>query len=146
VRPDELIHAPPRILEELLGEVFNAQGYEVELTAHTRDGGIDLIAIRKQWPAENFRLLVESKRYRADMPIGVGVVRGCAFLLEEHRADRAIIAPTRVSLGTRRSKRPMRRCGECRWRSSGPFGNGFASITTGCWFTEVAWGVGMGEA
>ncbi len=92
--PGELVHASPRVFEQLMAEVFHAQGFEVELTAQTRDGGVDLIAVRRHWPGEEFRLLVECKRYRADRPVGVGVIRGLAFLLDKHHADRAILATT----------------------------------------------------
>lgn len=93
-QPERILSASPRIFEELMAEVFYSQGFEVELTAPTRDGGVDLIALKRHWPGENFRLLVECKRYRSDRPVGVEVVRGFSFLLEKHQADRAILATT----------------------------------------------------
>jgi hypothetical protein len=92
--PEELRRASPRAFEEIIAEVFASQGYDVELTAQTRDGGVDLVAVRKQWPDEEFRLVVECKRYAERRAVGVEVVRGMAFLLDKYHADRAILATT----------------------------------------------------
>jgi hypothetical protein len=92
--PEELRRASPRAFEEIIAEVFASQGYDVELTAQTRDGGVDLVAVRKQWPDEEFRLVVECKRYAEHRAVGVEAVRGMAFLLDKYQADRAILATT----------------------------------------------------
>jgi len=52
---------PPRRFEELIGHVFERFGYNVELTAQSRDGGYDISAIRSA--ETDVRLLIECKRY-----------------------------------------------------------------------------------
>jgi restriction system protein len=47
-RHPELLHSlPPRKFEEVIASVFRQGGFEVELTPETRDGGIDIIAVRR---------------------------------------------------------------------------------------------------
>src|SRR5258708_40197380 len=57
----DLISLTPRQFEELIAEIWSRFGYEVELTARTRDGGRDIIAIRRSVEA-SYRHLIECKR------------------------------------------------------------------------------------
>lgn len=41
-RPELLYQLRPRQLEELMAELYEREGFEVELTPETRDGGVDL--------------------------------------------------------------------------------------------------------
>ena len=45
--PRRLYELKPRQFEELVAEIWDAFGFEVELTQQTRDGGKDILAIRK---------------------------------------------------------------------------------------------------
>ena len=44
----EIPYKHSRILEEMIAEIFSGLGYDVELTKRTRDGGKDIIALRKR--------------------------------------------------------------------------------------------------
>ena len=44
--PEMLFSLPPRKFEELIASIFENNGFDVELTPETRDGGIDIIAVR----------------------------------------------------------------------------------------------------
>ena len=43
--PSQLCEIDRRVFEELVAELFDGFGYAVELTARTRDGGRDMIAV-----------------------------------------------------------------------------------------------------
>ncbi len=92
--PNELRKASPRVFEEIMKEVFLSQGYDVELTAQTRDGGVDLICVRKEWPGYDFRVIIECKRYHENLKVGVEAVRSLSFLIEKFKADRAFLVTT----------------------------------------------------
>ncbi len=64
----------PREFEEFVCELLEKEGYNVELTKQTRDGGKDLIVIQKSFLGD-FCTYVECKKYDKNMPISVGLVR-----------------------------------------------------------------------
>lgn len=61
-----------RALEEVVAELFDGFGYQVELTKRTRDGGRDVIAIRHSTIKDD-KYLIECKHW--EDKVGVGVVR-----------------------------------------------------------------------
>src|SRR5260370_22506117 len=84
---------PARKFEELVAELFKSKGYEVQLTPATRDGGLDIYAIRRD-ELGTALVVIECKRYAADRKVGVGVVRGLYGVVEEKAATKGIIATT----------------------------------------------------
>ncbi|MFD0763233.1 restriction endonuclease [Mucilaginibacter lutimaris] len=71
----ELMHKlTPREFEEMTAELFEKQGYKVDLTQATRDGGKDLIVARRD-DIGDFIYYVECKKYGPKNPIGVNLVR-----------------------------------------------------------------------
>lgn len=68
-KPDAVRELTPRQFEELSADLLERLGYEVELTAATRDGGKDLLAVRKD-ELGSFLFYVECKlsTVRADRP------------------------------------------------------------------------------
>ena len=46
--PSKMRDLQPRKFEELVAEMWKNQGYEVSLTPSARDGGMDVIAVRKE--------------------------------------------------------------------------------------------------
>lgn len=79
---DSLAAGGWRQFEQLVGEAFRRQGYQVEETGlGGADGGIDLI-LRKN----GRRTLVQCKQWKRQQ-VGVSTVREMAGLLAHHRAD-----------------------------------------------------------
>lgn len=71
---------PPRLFEELIGDLFKRMGYDTELTAMSRDGGYDIIATKSSIPGikpETF--LIQCKRY--SKPVGESAIRELAGLV-----------------------------------------------------------------
>lgn len=64
----------PREFEEMICEFLDEQGYKVELTKQTKDGGKDLIVVQKSMIGD-FCIYVECKKYDVHRPIGVSLVR-----------------------------------------------------------------------
>lgn len=81
-----------RRFEELIAEIFSGFGYTVELTKRTRDGGVDVIAIRKTIVAE--RYLIECKRPDPGNPVGIMPVRALYGVFASQDATKAILATT----------------------------------------------------
>jgi hypothetical protein len=71
--PQLLYGLPPRAFEELVAEVLNGLGYEVNLTAQTRDGGVDIIAVENR--IARARYLIECKRFAAERRVGIAAAQ-----------------------------------------------------------------------
>lgn len=91
--PSILREISPRAFEELVAEIFARLGYAVELTASSRDGGIDLVALQSI-DGIPFKLLVECKRYVPPNRVGVGKVRELWGVKSSRSASQAILATT----------------------------------------------------
>jgi len=81
----------PRKFEELIAQIFMDYGWHVDLTAQTRDGGYDIVAIRRSYPAD-LKLLIEAKRYAPDHVVGVQVVRSLYGVRLLNAASQVILA------------------------------------------------------
>jgi len=90
--PEEMRTMDRRKFEELIAEVFDGFGYEVELTQQTRDGGRDIIAVRRQ--EVETRYLIECKRPEPGTHIGVRPVRELFGVKADEKATKAILATT----------------------------------------------------
>ena len=64
----------PREFEEMICDLLDAQGYKVELTKQTRDGGKDIIVTQKSIMGD-FCIYVECKKYDKANPVRVKLVR-----------------------------------------------------------------------
>jgi Restriction endonuclease len=58
-----------RVFEEIVAEIFRKFGYEIELTKRTRDGGKDIIALRKSGDEVVERLLIECKHWQSKIDV-----------------------------------------------------------------------------
>jgi hypothetical protein len=90
--PTELKTLDRRCFEQLIAELWNGFGYEVELTPKTRDGGKDVIAVRKGHVSE--RYLIECKRPDPGHAVGVGPVRELYGVKVSEGATKAVLATT----------------------------------------------------
>lgn len=77
MNPSEMYRLKPREFEEFIAELMLKQGYVVDLTQVTRDGGKDLIMAR-HGDIGNFIYYVECKQYQPKNPVGVQLVRQLA--------------------------------------------------------------------
>jgi hypothetical protein len=90
--PEELKRVDRRRFEEIVAELFHGFGYEVELTAKTRDGGRDVIAIGGNTVPGKY--LIECKRPDPGRAVGIRPVRELFGVKTDERATKAILATT----------------------------------------------------
>lgn len=90
--PRELQTMNRRLFEELVAELFKGFGFSVELTQKTRDGGIDIIAVKHD--LVKVKYLIECKRPEPGNPIGVAPVRALYGVTSHERATKGILATT----------------------------------------------------
>lgn len=91
--PEILRRISPRAFEELMAEVFSTFGYIVELTAPSRDGGKDIVAIRADHGIVS-KLLIECKRYVPPNMVKVGLVRQLYGVKQLEQATKAVLVTT----------------------------------------------------
>jgi HJR/Mrr/RecB family endonuclease len=90
--PDLFKSMDRRRLEEVVAELWDGFGYVVELTKQTRDGGKDVIAIKR---AEvDVRFLISCKRPDPGNPVRIGAVRELHSVKVSEGATKGIIATT----------------------------------------------------
>jgi restriction endonuclease Mrr len=92
-RPELMRTLDPRKFEQLIAELLRDKGYEVQLTPPSKDGGRDIIAIKRD-DIGSALTLVECKRYAADNKVGVDVVRGLYGTVTAENATAGLIATT----------------------------------------------------
>ena len=91
--PNTLRTLDRRLFEEIVAEIFDGFGYETELTAKTRDGGRDIIAVgNRQQIATKY--LIECKRPDSGNPVGVGLVRQLLGVVEDEKATKGLLVST----------------------------------------------------
>lgn len=91
--PERLQTLDPRYFEQVVAEIFRDFGYDVILTPRSKDGGLDVRAIRKD-SVGTLLYLIECKRYASHRPVGVEIVRGLYGVAALEKATHGVIATT----------------------------------------------------
>lgn len=91
--PGALHNISPRKFEELVAYIMEKHGYEVTLTQQSRDGGIDIFALKNDGFG-NILTIVDCKKYSATNPVGIAAVRGMYGTMQIKSASHGIIATT----------------------------------------------------
>lgn len=81
-----------RTFEKLLADVLDSFGYEIELQRGTKDGGIDIFALKKSDAFGTQRFLVQAKRW--SNKVGVEPVQQLSFLHNYHKVTKSCLATT----------------------------------------------------
>jgi len=91
--PSVLYSVSPRTFEQIVAELLSRQGYDVQLTPPSKDGGFDMYAAKRDGLGE-FLFLVECKQYAPEHRVGVHVVRSLHGVLTVERATAAAVVTT----------------------------------------------------
>jgi ribosomal protein S27E len=91
--PQLLTEINPREFEEFVSDLFKREGFTVELTPRTRDGGKDIIAIKSDLDIK-LKFLIECKRYQHSNKVGVDVVRQLYGVQHAVGANKSIVVTT----------------------------------------------------
>lgn len=98
----------PRRFEEILAEIWRTLGWETVLTPPSRDGGIDIRAIRNDngiWLC----YLIQAKANDPQRPVGIEAVRTLYGVVERERATHGILATTsRFTAGALKESHALR--------------------------------------
>lgn len=92
-KPDIVYSIEPRKFEELIARIFSIHGFDIQLTKKTRDGGRDIIAIKSDLDIR-LKYLIECKRYAADNPVNVELVRALYGVQMQEGANKSVLATT----------------------------------------------------
>ena len=93
VNPEELHNFDPTRFEELIAELLTRDGFNVQITGRTRDGGRDILAVHRDLLGEHL-YLVECKRWSPNQAIGVEIIRALYGVVEHERASAGILVTT----------------------------------------------------
>jgi len=88
--PELIYKLTSRQFEELVAELFIQEGYEVELTKSTVDGGKD-IYVAKTTIFGQFLYVVECKKYSPENKVGVNVLRSLYGVVQNEKVTSGII-------------------------------------------------------
>lgn len=83
-----------REFEQLIASMLEADGYLVELLKGSKDGGVDVVAIKDLGEAGLFKSVWQAKKHRLDRKVGLSLVRELADTRLEHGASKGIIVTT----------------------------------------------------
>lgn len=81
-----------RAFEYLLARVLEELEYEVELTRGTKDGGVDIFAIKRSGAFGAHKYLLQAKRW--SRVVGVEPVRELLFLHDRYKVTKSCLATT----------------------------------------------------
>jgi HJR/Mrr/RecB family endonuclease len=73
--PNGLATMDPFLFENLVAEILAGQGYKVQVTPPTRDGGYDILAVQTDPLGIESTYAVQVKRYSRDNKVGVAQLR-----------------------------------------------------------------------
>jgi hypothetical protein len=91
--PHHLFAMSPIEFERVIGELFEKEGYSVDFTKKSRDGGVDIFAWKRDIGGE-FLTIVQCKRYDSQNPVTVNVVREVIGSINVHSATAGAIFTT----------------------------------------------------
>lgn len=80
-----------REFERLISELLERDGYEVELMRGTKDGGVDVVAVKDMGEAGFFKTLWQAKKNYLKNKVGLSVIRELADTRNEFKASKGII-------------------------------------------------------
>lgn len=92
--PKFLYQISARDFERLIAEIFSLKGFQVELTAQTRDGGKDIIAFYRDSLGLRTKYVIECKRYAWHNPVDISVVQRLEGVRNSLDAHKGILATT----------------------------------------------------
>jgi HJR/Mrr/RecB family endonuclease len=81
-----------RLFEKLLAKILEELGYEIELQRGTKDGGVDIFALKADRILGPHRYLLQAKRWTN--AVGVEPVRELLFLHGHHKITKSCLATT----------------------------------------------------
>ncbi len=98
--PSDVDRVHYRTFEAIVAEAICTAGWSVELTKQTRDGGYDIMCLKNDRAGVPIRMLVETKLYSLDHPVGLPIVDRLMGVRDREHADRAVLVTNSKITGT----------------------------------------------
>lgn len=94
--PDELYRLHPSMFEELIAEIFVSEGFTTEFVKgwNQADGGIDILAVRRDVGGFPMRYAIQCKRSAAHRLLTAAPIRSLAGVLDRFQAHVGVVATT----------------------------------------------------
>jgi restriction system protein len=89
-----LAELPWRTFEELVGQLLEAEGWTVDVTRPSKDGGIDVVAVREDETLGAIRSIWQAKRYGPSKKVRLAEVRELGSIVDIDRATKGVIVTT----------------------------------------------------
>ncbi|SIO38163.1 restriction endonuclease [Salinivibrio sp. ES.052] len=83
-----------RQFEILISRLLEADGYEIELMNGTKDGGVDIVAVKDMKEAGLYKALWQAKKYKTSSKVGISAIRELADVRNEFGASKGILVTT----------------------------------------------------
>lgn len=90
----ELYNLSWKKFEDLMAHVLEEHGWKIIPMGYTKDGGIDILAVRKVAPGVEFTMMVQCKKYSHNRKVGVSVTKDVWATKWEKGLHHAMIATT----------------------------------------------------
>ena len=84
----------PREFEQIVEQLLQNEGFETHLTPQTRDGGKDIVAIKRGINGKPIVFYVECKRYAQENKVGVEIVHRLYGVQTAEKVNKACIITT----------------------------------------------------
>ena len=91
VNPSSIDGLTWREFEKLIATLLEKDGYYVELMKGTKDGGVDVVAVKDLGASGYFKTLWQAKKNSRNNKVGISIVRELADTRQEFGASKGII-------------------------------------------------------
>jgi hypothetical protein len=89
-----LSEMPWRTFEEMIGTLLEADGWTVQVTQPSRDGGIDVVAIKDDHVIGAVKSVWQAKRYGPKRVVRLNEVRELSAIVDQQRATKGVVVTT----------------------------------------------------
>lgn len=83
-----------RQFEVFISRLLESDGYEIELMDGTKDGGVDIVAVKDMQEAGLYKALWQAKKNKSSNKVGVSAIRELADVRNEFGASKGILVTT----------------------------------------------------
>ncbi len=83
-----------KVFEDLIAGLLDQSGWAITPMGYTKDGGIDILGVRRVQPGVPLQMMVQCKRFARNRKVGVDVVRELFSVKWEHSHNIAMLVTT----------------------------------------------------
>lgn len=83
-----------RDFEKLIGDLLESEGWQVQVTKATRDGGLDVVTMRNDPAIGEIKAVWQAKKYGLSNKVRLNEVRELSAIRDDVKATKAMIVTT----------------------------------------------------